>query len=382
MNPSDMDRRALIILSVSHMFNDVSQGSIPALLPFLVADRSLSYVAASGVVLAATAVSSLIQPLLGYYSDRHPIPWLMPAGVIAGGIGIALVGIAPTYWLILASVLLSGAGVAAFHPEGSRFANYVSGQRATGMSYFTVGGTVGFALGPVMITPLVLGFGLAGTLAMLLPAALVAIVLARELPRLATFRPELKARTSGEPGSEDKWGAFSRLTGVIALRTALYFGLMTFVPLYYIKWRHASVAEGNAALTVMLLSGAAGTIVSGFLGDRFGLKRVLVSSLWAIPPLLLAFLGTNGPVALLCLGLVGITTIGSSTVAVVMGQSYLRSHIGVASGITLGLAIGIGGLAVPVLGFVADHYGLTTTMYSMIALPVAAAGVAHTLPPS
>jgi len=146
-----MDRRGLVFLAVSHMFNDVSQGAVPALLPFLVTERGLSYVAASGLVLAATVLSSLIQPFLGYYSDRHPIPWLMPFGVLVGGLGLALAGIAPTYWLLVACVLLSGLGVAAYHPEGSRFANYVSGQRAAGMSYFTVGGTIGFSLGRITV---------------------------------------------------------------------------------------------------------------------------------------------------------------------------------------------------------------------------------------
>ncbi len=200
MDHNDTDRRALAVLAVSHMFNDVSQGAIPALLPFLVVQRGLSYVAASGVVLAATVISSFIQPALGYYSDRHPLPWLMPLGVLTGGCGIALTGVAPSYWLIIASVLLSGMGVAAFHPEGSRFANYVSGQRASGMSFFTVGGTVGFALGPVMLTPLVLTFGLPGTLMMVLPALVVAIALVLELPRLVALRPPVA------PSHEKRFG--------------------------------------------------------------------------------------------------------------------------------------------------------------------------------
>jgi MFS transporter, FSR family, fosmidomycin resistance protein len=380
MERSQTKRRELAVLALSHMFNDVSQGAIPALLPFLVVQRGLSYVAASGVVLAATVISSFIQPCLGYYSDRHPSPWLMPLGVLTGGVGIALAGVAQEYWLIIACVLLSGMGVAAFHPEGSRFANYVSGQRASGMSFFTVGGTIGFALGPVIMTPLVLTFGLPGTLMMALPALVVALALARELPRLVALRPERPVTRGKAPEDKAQWNAFGRLTVVIVLRTAVYFGLMTFVPLYYVGVRSVSIAEANTALTIMLLSGAVGSLAGGHLADRIGLKKVVVGSLYAIAPLILGFAYAPGALGLVCLALVGITTIGSSAVLVIMGQAYLRMHLGVASGITLGLAIGLGGLAVPIFGAVADHYGLTTVLHCMVGLPIVALIVAHTLP--
>lgn len=362
------------------MVNDVSQGAIPALLPFLVIEHGLSYLAVSGIVLSATVISSLIQPFLGFYSDRHSAPWLMPAGMLAGGIGIALSGVAPTYWLIIASVLLSGIGVAAFHPEGSRYANYVSGQRATGMSFFTVGGTLGFALGPVLLTPLVLNMGLGGTVFMVVPSAMMVIPLLLELPRLTKYRMASVKKQSASDPQDSMWGAFTKLTAVIVLRTALYFGLMSFVPLYYLRIRGVSVAEANSALTVMLLSGAVGSLLGGFMADRFGLKRVLVGSLVVTIPLLLTFISTTGVISLLMLALTGTTTVGSASIAVLMGQSYLKSHIGVASGITIGSAIGMGGLGVPVLGAIADHYGLVTTMYVMAVLPVSASAMAFTLP--
>ena len=380
MKHDNMDYRSLGFLSVSHMVNDISQGAIPALLPFLVIEHGLSYLAVSGVVLSATVISSLIQPFLGFYSDRRSAPWLMPAGMLTGGLGIALTGIASTYWMIIASVLISGVGVAAFHPEGSRYANYVSGQRAVGMSFFTVGGTLGFTLGPVLLTPLVINFGLSGTLFMVLPAAIMLIPLFLELPRLTKFRTSGSKELANSCSEKSMWGAFSKLTGVIVLRTALYFGLMSFVPLYYLRIRCVSVVEANSALTVMLLSGAFGSLLGGFMADRLGLKRVLVGSLLVTIPLLLAFISSTGLLSLLMLGLTGTTTIGSASIAVLMGQSYLKSHIGIASGITIGSAIGMGGLGVPILGAIADSYGLVTTMYSMVALPILASALALTLP--
>src|SRR5207245_5179095 len=204
------------------------------------ADRHISIAAASALVLAATISSSVVQPLFGYLSDRVSLPWLMPLGPALGGLGVALVGFAPTYPLTFAAVLLSGIGVAAFHPEGSRFANYLSGsRRASGMSLFSVGGNVGFALGPVMVTPLLLAFGLHGTLFMAIPATLMALVLFHELPRLGTFR-RAAAKRLERADVRDRWEAFVRLGAVVAVRSFVYFGLITFVPLYYIANLHTS----------------------------------------------------------------------------------------------------------------------------------------------
>ena len=185
------------MLAAGHMCVDFCQGAVPALLPFLIRDRGYSYAAVAALVLASSIGSSLIQPLFGLRSDRTSAPWLMPVGVLVGAIGIGLAGIAPSYSLTFAAVLVSGIGVAAFHPEGARYANHVSGaRRATGMSYFSLGGNAGFALGPALVTPLVLLFGLPGTVfAALLPAAVAAWLL-RELPRIRGFRPVLSGRRS------------------------------------------------------------------------------------------------------------------------------------------------------------------------------------------
>src|SRR5687768_1998880 len=125
-------------LSAGHLFTDLNQGAVAALLPFLVAERGLTLAAAGALVLAATVSSSVVQPLFGVFSDNRPLPSLMPLGVLLGGVGMALVGVASSYSLIFLCVVLSGIGVAAFHPEAARFANYVSGsRRAQGMSFFS-----------------------------------------------------------------------------------------------------------------------------------------------------------------------------------------------------------------------------------------------------
>jgi MFS transporter, FSR family, fosmidomycin resistance protein len=281
-----VDRRAMLTLSGGHMFTDIAQGSVPALLPFLKAADHLSLAALSALVLAATISSSVIQPLFGHVSDRVSLPWLMPLGPALGGLGIALAGFAPSYGLTFAAIVLSGLGVAAFHPEGSRFANYVSGaRRARGMSLFSVGGNIGFALGPVLVTPLLLTFGLHGTAFVIIPTGLMAVVLLHELPRLERFRVDLVAGKVQRGEHAAAWGPFVRLAGVIALRSFVYFGMVTFIPLYYVAVLHTGEALGSAALTAMLIGGAAGTLAGGPLADRFGRRAVLVGSMLLIPPL-------------------------------------------------------------------------------------------------
>lgn len=376
-----VDRRAMAMLSAGHMFTDIAQGSIPALLPFLIAHDHLSYAAASALVLAATISSSVIQPLFGHVSDRLSLPWLMPLGPALGGLGVALAGLAPSYALTFAAVVLSGLGVAAFHPEGSRFANYVSGaRRARGMSLFSVGGNVGFALGPVLVTPLLLTFGLHGTVFVVVPTWLMAGVLLSELPRLKRFRGDVVGGRVRQTEHEGAWGPFVLLAAVIALRSFVYFGMVTFIPLYYVGVLHASKALGNTALTAMLLGGAAGTLVGGPLADRFGRRTVLVGSMIVTPPLIVGFL-LSGPVAAVVFAaLAGAATIATFAVTIVMGQEYLPDRIGVASGVTIGLSIGLGGVGAPLLGLIGDAHGLRAVFETVAVLPLAALGVTLALP--
>jgi MFS transporter, FSR family, fosmidomycin resistance protein len=372
------------VLSAGHLFTDVNQGAVAALVPFLVAERGLSLAAAGSLVLAATLSSSIVQPLFGYFSDNRPLPVLMPLGVVLGGVGISLAGVAPSYALILTCILLSGLGVAAFHPESARFANYVSGaRRARGMSFFSVGGNAGFALGPVVTTPLVLYFGLPGTLFLALPAVLMGAVLLREMPRLLSFRPE-PSEAKGKNGADApaRWWPFARMVGVVTIRSFVYFGLVTFVGAYYVRELGTSPALANAALSVMLFAGAVGTLLMGPLADRVGRKAVLAGSMLALAPLIYAFTLAGPLPGMALLALIGAATIGTFGVTVVMGQEYLPARIGIAAGITMGLSIGLGGLGAPFLGALADAYGLPTMMLAVAALPLLGLALTLTLPRS
>jgi MFS transporter, FSR family, fosmidomycin resistance protein len=377
-----VDRRAMGVLSSGHLFTDLNQGAVAALLPFLISERGLSLAAAGALVFAATVSSSLVQPLFGIFSDRNPIPALMPLGVLLAGVGMALAGVAPSYPLIFASVVVSGIGVAAFHPEAARFANYVSGaRRARGMSFFSVGGNAGFALGPIVATPLVLAFGLPGTLFLALPATLMAGVMFAETPRMLRLAPEEAADGTREvDASRERWGPFAVMVAVVAVRSFVYFGLVAFVAAYYERVHGASAALGNVALTVMLAAGAVGTLLMGPLADRFGRKAVLAWSMLALSPLVLGFTLVGPYAGMALLALVGAATVGTFGVTVVMGQEYLPGRIGLAAGVTMGLSIGLGGVGAPLLGLLADAGGLKTTMLAVAALPVLGLALALTLP--
>jgi MFS transporter, FSR family, fosmidomycin resistance protein len=368
-------------LSAGHLFTDIAQGSIPAMLPFLISKDHLSYAAASALVLAATISSSVIQPVFGHLSDRISLPWLMPLGPMLGGLGVALAGFAPSYGLTFAAVVLSGVGVAAFHPEGSRFANYVSGaRRSTGMSLFSVGGNVGFALGPVLVTPLMLVFGLHGTAFVLIPTWAMALVLIHEQPRLRGFRSDVVGGRVQATDAHEAWGPFVILAGVIAIRSFVYFGMVTFIPLYYIHVLHSSKALGNTALSAMLLGGAVGTLCGGPLADRFGRRNVLTGSMLALPVLIVGFLVSGPVLALVFATLAGAATIATFAVTIVMGQEYLPGRLGVASGVTIGLSIGLGGAGAPLLGLLADADGLKAVFVTVAALPMLALLLARALP--
>ena len=381
---TDLDRRGLAFLASGHAVADLCQGAVPALIPFLISERGYSYSAVGALLLFVTVGSSVIQPAFGALSDRLSMAWLMPVGVALAAVGVGLAGVAPSFGLTALSVGIGGLGVAAFHPEGARFANYASGsRRGTGMSLFSVGGNAGFALGPILITPAVLIFGLSGTLVVAIVPMFVAIVLALELPKLKARSAAAAARaTNKEPDrSEDDWHAFGMLTAVVSVRSWIYFGLQSFAPIWFIREYGASEALANGFLAAMLVAGAIGTLVGGRLVDRIGRRRVLVGSIVAQIPLLLGFiLAPSEVVAGVLLAAIGFVTVMSFSVSVVMGQEYLPSRLGVASGVTLGLAIGMGGIAAALLGTLADARGLETVMWTIVALPWLGLLLAQTLP--
>ena len=378
--PREIDRSGIAALSAGHFATDFSNGALPALLPFLVDRFELSYTQVGALMLVSALASSIIQPLFGLWSDRRGAVWLLPLGVALAGGGMALAAASPNYGLCLLLVTISGLGTAAYHPEGSKFAAYVSGaRRASGMSLFSIGGNLGVALGALSTAPLLLLLGRAGGLLIAVPSLVVAVLLVVSLPYLSGFEPE--RRRTRELAGEDRPGALALLLGVVAVRSVGWFGLLTFVPLWAVSLGH-SESYGNNLLALMLFTGGVGTLVAGPLADRIGRRPVLVGSLVATPLLTLAFVAVGGALGAAALALVGVCVVGTFGVTGVMSQEYLPSRIGLASGLVIGFSIGLGGVAALALGALADAVDLETAMYACAAVPVAAVALGLLLPSS
>ena len=373
-----IDTKAMSILSLGHGTVDFAGGALPALLPFLVDEFSLSYTLAAVIILASTLSSSIVQPLFGIWSDARGAIWLLPAGVAVGGIGRAIAADAPAYWLVVLFVIVSGLGIAAYHPEGSKFAAYTSGRkRASGMSLFTVGGNLGYGLGALEVTPIIVALGLRGAWFLIVPALAVAGLLLASTRYLLGFVPEREARVSRR--GENDVRSLAILLGVITFRSLAWFGLITFVPLYEVSLGH-SKSYGNYVFAGMLLVGAIGTLLAGPLADRVGLRTVLMGSLIVCTPLILVFLLVGGALGIVALACTGAAVIGTFGITMVMAQEYLPGNIGMASGLAVGFAIGLGGVAAVILGAVADSIDLKTAMYVSAAAPLVALGLTMLLP--
>ena len=279
-------------LSGGHLAVDFASGSVPALIPFMTDRFHLGYALAAMLLLTATASSSLVQPLFGLWSDRRGALWLIPAGTMLAAVGVGGAAISPVYPVVLLLVLAGGLGVAAFHPEGSKFAAYASGRkRASGMSYFNTGGNAGYALGAFVTGQLVVWLGLVGGLVAMVPVFIASLALVRVVPHLAKLAPEQGGTAMGR--GDDRRRAMTLLGIVISLRSVAWFTLLAFVPLWVVSLGH-SKADGNRLLFLMLLSGAAGTLMLGPVADRIGLRVTLVITQALLTPLILAFVYVGG----------------------------------------------------------------------------------------
>src|SRR4051794_19987804 len=365
-------------LSGGHMAVDFAGGALFILIPYLHDKFHLSYTLTAVLVLTATISGSLIQPLFGLWSDRRGAIWLIPFGVAAGGIGIGLASIAPVYGLVVLCIILFGLGTAAFHPEGSKFAAYVSGRkRASGMSLFSVGGNVGFGLGALAAALLIHGLGLRGGLLLAVPCLVATAVLLSVRRYLLGFAPDRESARRGR--GDDDHRALGLLLVVITFRSLAWYGLLTFVPLWEEAQGH-SKQYGTAVLWSMLLVGGIGTITAGPIADAIGLRTVLLAANAAICPLMLVFVIVGGALGAVALALVGIAVIGTFGITMVMAQQYLPTKIGMASGLSIGFSIGLGGIAAVFLGAVADSVDLRTALYISSIAPVVATVLTALLP--
>jgi FSR family fosmidomycin resistance protein-like MFS transporter len=371
-----VDRAKVALVAASHAVDDTYQGAVPALLPFFVADRRYSYAAATGLMFALAALSSVIQPLFGALTDRYNLWWLVPAGLSIAGVGVALSGLAPNYLLTFLAIALAGVGVAAFHPEAARAARAASANSQQAMSVFSVGGNVGYAMGPLLVSAaLLVGTGTRGTALLAVPALVTgAVVFSVLAKRQHVSAPPRTAGTGS--GFSDDGRRFVQLTLLVVLRSIVYFGLTSLIALYVGTALHAGRHLGEAALTTLVAFGALGTITGGRLADHFGRLVVTRASLAATTVSVLAIVLTPSPWVFAPIAVTGFALFQSFSLTVTLGQDYLPSRIGTSSGVTLGLAISVGGMLAPVLGALADATSLRWSLVVLLAFLPATLAVA------
>lgn len=379
-----MNRRATALLTLGHLAADLTQGAVSALIPVFVAERHWSYATAGTLILALNLSSSVVQPAFGHWADRRSRAWLMPVGLAMAGSGLALAGWMPSYVLVLSVLALAGIGVAAFHPSAAQALHGVAGEkRATAMSIFGVGGNVGFALGPLLATGVLLAAGLRGSLLLIVPGSLMAVLLAANL-RLFPVTTRSLAGRGAEPASavsRNSWGGFTALAAVIFCRSVAFVALNAFLAAYWIGPLRQTRATGGVALSLLLATGAMGTLLGGWMADRYGRKAVIASGLASAGLLMFALpMIQQAELAMALLVPIGLGLFAPSSVMVTLGQEYLPERVGLASGVTLGLAVTVGGLAAPVLGWVVDQLGFAPMFTLAAAVALAAGLVAGLLP--
>ncbi|MGW4339038.1 MFS transporter [Rhodococcus koreensis] len=363
--------RRMWVWASTHAVDDFFQGLVPAAVPYFVLDRGFSYVEASGLALAATLGSALPQLLFGVVADRRPVLWMAPLGVGLAGVGAGMAGLVPSYPLVFLMLVLSGIGVAMFHPPAGRDARQAAGDSATAMSYFAVGGSIGFFVAPAIATPALDSLGIGATGLFLPPAVLVAFVLLRYQRRaFVAQRSAVRREGTNRPG------LFAALTCVEIVRSIVSFGVNTFIALYWIDSLGASGSLGGVALTLVLGGGVMGTLLGGRIADRIGLVRTVQLGNALLLPAMIALLACPDKYAALPLvALVGIVTNIPFAVLIKLGQDYLPTRPGTAAGVTLGLAVSAGGLFMPVLGVIADHNGPRGALITLVAFPIVAVAV-------
>ena len=361
---------------IFHCINDFGQGSLAALIPFFIANFGLNYYQSASIIFCNTIVASVAQLILGYVADRWRVPWFIPVGFSITLVSISSIALATSYEMILALSLIAGLGAALFHPEAALLVNRMqSNELGNAMGRFAVGGSAGFAMGPLLAGGVYV-FG-AQFLWVFTAIALIGVLL-----YVYAFTGSAATDVVGESKSSAKstntgtndWVSFGKLFFVIASRSILFSVLSIFIPILYITVINGEASASSLALTMYFAMGAVLTYMGGALSDKLGfLKTVRLGNLIFLPSVLVfifvpniwGFFGAMIPMAFGVFSQYGPIT--------VLGQKYLAKNAGFASGITLGLGITLGGLVAPYVGHIADIYDVQTALMTLI--PVGAVGL-------
>jgi MFS transporter, FSR family, fosmidomycin resistance protein len=369
----------LFIIGLCHLLNDSIQSVIPAMFPILEKSMGLTFTQLGLIAFTLNMVSSVMQPVVGFYTDKHPMPYALPIGLTSSMLGVLGLAFAPSFITILLSVIFIGLGSAIFHPEGSRVAYMAAGnRRGLAQSIYQVGGNSGQALAPVITALILVPLGQFGAIWFTVVAAVAVgflIYIAKwYTTKLSIMNADRKAKqqvvNKSKSLSKAIRNALIIIIFIIFARSWYGSAISNFYAFYAIEKYNLTIATSQLYIFTFLVMGAVGTFLGGPLADRFGKRNVILVSLLATVPftLLLPFVGPTA--SLILLGFIGIILMSSFSVTVVYAQELVPGKIGTMSGLTVGLAFGMGAIGSVALGAIIDSLGLTTTMIGVALLPV------------
>lgn len=347
-------------ISVSHLLNDMIQSLILAIYPILRGEFSLSFAQIGLITLTYQLTASLLQPLIGMYTDKHPKPYSLPIGMGFTLAGLLLLSVAPSFSVVLIAAALVGTGSSIFHPESSRVARMASGGRhGLAQSVFQVGGNFGSSLGPLLAAAVIAPYG-QGNIAWFSLAALLAIVV---LLQVSKWYQHQTRQSKGKPKGQGAVKVLPRHTVVISLSILLvlifskYFyltSISSYYTFYLIHKFGVSVQSAQIHLFAFLFAVAAGTIIGGPLGDKIGRKYVIWGSILGVAPFTLALPYASLYWTGILTVIIGVILASAFSAILVYAQELIPGKVGMVSGLFFGFAFGMGGLGAAVLGYVAD----------------------------
>ncbi|RJT44611.1 MFS transporter [Rahnella woolbedingensis] len=366
----------LAAISVSHLLNDMIQSLILAIYPLLQNEFSLSFTQIGLITLTYQITASLLQPLIGYYTDKHPQPYSLPIGMGFTLSGLLLLAVAQSFPVVLLAAALVGTGSSVFHPESSRVARMASGGRhGLAQSLFQVGGNFGASLGPLLAALIIAPYG-KGNVAWFSLAALLGIVVLLQISKW--YRQQNQIAKKRGPVSSNvtvlprKTVAMS-LGILLVLVFSKYFyltSLSSYYTFYLIHKFGVSVQNAQIHLFIFLFAVAAGTIIGGPVGDRIGRKYVIWASILGVAPFTLLLPHANLMWTSVLSVIIGVILASAFSAILVFAQELMPGKVGMVSGLFFGLAFGMGGLGAAVLGYVADKTSIELVYQICAFLPL------------
>jgi MFS transporter, FSR family, fosmidomycin resistance protein len=368
------DYPRVALLSAGHLINDLYGNFITSLMPYLVIRGDITTTAAGLVLLVYLFGSSVLQPIFGLISDRTGRRGFAVIGPVWVGLAAAAIARANTSVMLLLIAGIGGLGTAAFHPQAASMIDSLSPtNKGRSMAYFSMGGNIGFALGPVAAA-VVATVGLVWSPLMLLPGAAIGLGLARYAPHVGRSEESFAVADLWDT-VRIAWKQINLVVSVIAIRSAAQYALIIFLPLYYHLRGHPAEL-GSYFAFVLSLAGAIGGLAGGHFSDLYGRRRVVVLSLIVAAPLLFVTLLVPVPFVWPLVALSGAALLASNSVTVVQGQELLPRHRGLASGLTLGFGFGLSGVIASGLTTLSDHIGVENAIFAAPGLALLAAMVA------